>query len=86
MEVMRFLGRKLRDLRERKGLTQTRLANRAGVPQVTVWRLENDKLHNVSVVVVRRLAKALGVGVDTLVGTDDPDVDAVPAELTLLRG
>jgi transcriptional regulator with XRE-family HTH domain len=80
MDVMRLLGQRIAAGRQRKGWSQTELAHRAGVPQVTVWRLENDKLRNVSVVVVRRIARALDLDVDYLVGTREPDVELEPAK------
>jgi transcriptional regulator with XRE-family HTH domain len=79
MDVMTYLQRRVSELRERRGWSQHELSYRAGVPQPTIWRLEHGKIQNVSVVVVRRLAKAFGVGVDYLVGTDEPDVEIEPA-------
>jgi transcriptional regulator with XRE-family HTH domain len=74
MEVMRLLGQRIATLRERRRWSQNELAAQAQVPQVTVWRLENFKLKNVSVRVVRSIALALNVDVDYLVGTREPDV------------
>jgi hypothetical protein len=46
---------------------------------ITRYYLEHGHKKQVDVVAVRRLAKALGVGVDSLVGTDDPDGQYKPA-------
>lgn len=79
MDVMRYLGMRVKDLRERRGWSQTALANKAGVPQMTVWRVENGKVQNLSVLVVRRLARAFTVSMDTLMGTFEEDLDHAPA-------
>jgi transcriptional regulator with XRE-family HTH domain len=79
MTVLEILGKRLADLRVRKGWSQYELARKAGVGQPTIWRLEKGRKKQVDVVIVRRLAKALGVGVDYLVGTDDPEVERKPA-------
>lgn len=66
---MRFRQR-LRALRERRGLSQNGLAKASGVAQAVVQRLEAGKrdIENLSVGVARRLARALGVSVDHLIG------------------
>jgi transcriptional regulator with XRE-family HTH domain len=84
MEVMRLLGQRIAALRERRHWSQNELAAQAQVPQVTVWRLENFKLKNVSVRVVRSIALALDVDVDYLVGTREPDVEKKPASPALV--
>jgi transcriptional regulator with XRE-family HTH domain len=52
-------GARLRRLRLRDGLTQTDLAERAGITASTVLRLENDQ-HPPLPSTVRKLARALG--------------------------
>src|SRR5262249_12247376 len=84
MTVLELLGKRLVDLRTRKGWSQYELARRAGVGQPTIWRLETGHKKQVDVVIVRRLAKALGVGLDYLVGTDEPDVERKPADVALV--
>ncbi len=74
---MSTFGLKLRDLRQRAGLTQEQLSERAGVDRTTLARLETD----VSVPTwptVLALARTLGVKAD-----DFPDV---AAELKTSRG
>ena len=51
---------KLRVLRERLFITQTELAEAAGISLVTLNRLENNK-QKPSFKTIRKLAKALGV-------------------------
>lgn len=54
---------KLRDLRKAKRLTQAELASCAGVTQPYIGALERGEKKNPSVVVVKGLAKGLGVSI-----------------------
>ena len=62
------LGHMLRTLRERGGVTQVQLAKRAKVTQAYVAQLERGTKKNPSLVILKRLAKALNVQVTDLVG------------------
>lgn len=55
----------LRVYRELRGMTQAALAEKAGVNRVTVAEIEIGRKHG-SVSTLRRLAEALGVGMDDL--------------------
>lgn len=55
----------LREVRQRSGLSQSRLAARAGLTAVTVWNLENGKSKG-QPATWRVLASALGVSVEDL--------------------
>lgn len=55
------LGSYIRDERERRGWTQTELADRAGVPKQTVNRLETGTTKLPGALIRRQLADALGV-------------------------
>lgn len=57
---------KLRQIRERKGLSQTDLARLSGVAQATISNLERGR--PARFVTMRELAKALGVEPEALVG------------------
>jgi transcriptional regulator with XRE-family HTH domain len=59
---------RLRTLREARGWTQAQLAERAGLTREYVGRLEGGR-QDPRLSVVRRLAKALGVTVNDLLGT-----------------
>jgi transcriptional regulator with XRE-family HTH domain len=66
---------KLRQVRERLFVTQAELAERAGMTEATISRIENG-LHRPRISTVRKLASALGVPPEELVewGADDgPD-------------
>ncbi len=81
MTVVECLRKRVRELRESRGWTQSELAHQAGVPQPLLWRIENAGLKRVDVVQVRKLARCLGVTVDYLVGTREPDVERAPAQV-----
>lgn len=55
------LGSYIRDERERRGWTQTELAEKAGVPKQTVNRLETGTTKLPGALIRRQLADALGV-------------------------
>lgn len=57
---------RLRELRERAGLSQDQLAEKAGTSQVTVWRLESGTSRRIDFDLLDRLARALGVRADEL--------------------
>ncbi|MGQ0548889.1 MAG: helix-turn-helix domain-containing protein [Armatimonadota bacterium] len=61
------IGRRLKDLRAKLGLTANELATRSGIRRPNVTRLENGK-HVPSLETLERLAEALGVPVTELVG------------------
>jgi transcriptional regulator with XRE-family HTH domain len=62
----RRLSMVLRTLRATKGLTQVDLAKRASITQSYLAELERGGKKNPSLVVLKRLAKALGVPVTAL--------------------
>jgi len=67
------LGEKIQRLRAERGLTQQELADRAGVSQTIISRLESKARHNVNADVLKGLAKALGCTTDYLVGMHEDD-------------
>jgi len=69
------LGRALRQARSARAFTQRALATKAGVGEKYLSRIERG-LATPSVLVVLRLARALGVGLDQLVAAPRPE--AVP--------
>ena len=60
------LGTVIRTLREAKGLSQVELAKRAKLARPYLIRLESGQQKNPSLVLLKRLAKALGVPVTQL--------------------
>ncbi len=60
------LSRVIRTLREAKGLTQVDLARRAKIERTYLTKLETGDKDNPSLAILKRIAKALGVPVTTL--------------------
>lgn len=66
------LGPRLRQARERAGLTQAELAEKADVADATLSRIERNRFEP-SMAIVKRLADSLRVGVDELLAGKKPD-------------
>jgi len=62
------LSKMLKTLREEKGLSQVELAARAKVGRTYIVKLESGDKKNPSLLILQRLAKALGVPVTELLG------------------
>ena len=77
---MSTLGERLSAVRERRGLTQGEVARRASLPQQAISRLECGDRTHVRSDVLARLAMALDVSADVLLGIRvlADDVDPVP--------
>lgn len=71
------LGVNLRRIRDRRGLTQEQLAERAGVVRLTVQRIESGTISNVQTKTLDALAEALAVKVTDLT---EPTVATTPVE------
>jgi DNA-binding XRE family transcriptional regulator len=61
----RYVGGRIKVLREKAGLSQSELAKRAGIPQPHLSRLENAE-HSPTHKTLSRIAKALGIPVGDL--------------------
>jgi transcriptional regulator with XRE-family HTH domain len=69
-------GERLKRLREVVGWSQNELARRSGVPRPTISDLEAGKQRGLTVANARKLARALGVSLDLLIGPEeDEDVE-----------
>ena len=64
------LWQRMHQLMELQKLNKGRLSTLSGVPRSTLTNLEKGKQKSLSISSVRRVAKALGVSVDTLIGED----------------
>ncbi|MDE2228141.1 MAG: helix-turn-helix transcriptional regulator [Alphaproteobacteria bacterium] len=78
-EYLRTLGERIRAARARRGMTRKILARDSGVSERYLAQLESG-LGNISIVLLRQIARAMGLPVSDLV-RDGPDR---PVELTLL--
>jgi transcriptional regulator with XRE-family HTH domain len=61
------IGQLIKHHRERLGLTQARLAERANIPQSRVSELETGKIDDPSLSLVQSVARGLGMRASTLV-------------------
>jgi len=59
----------LKKLRNKKGWSQERLAREAGISYQTLIKIEQDRIKNPRLETLIKLAKALGVSLDKLVGS-----------------
>ena len=67
------LGRRMAAARVMADLTQQELAERAGIPQSAVARIERGKRPQLSVGTLYAIAQALGVSTDYLLGLKEED-------------
>jgi transcriptional regulator with XRE-family HTH domain len=81
-----MLGQRIRQARERKGWSQRELARQAGVRHAIISELETGKKMDTIGVILKRLARALGVSVDFLLGTfeEDDEGDGEPAGVAVV--
>jgi transcriptional regulator with XRE-family HTH domain len=70
--MVQTLGDRLRAVRRRLGVSQVELAEKAGVEQQSISRVERNERLYMRSDVLTRLVKALGVSADELLGTE-PD-------------
>jgi XRE family transcriptional regulator, master regulator for biofilm formation len=70
MEGPSELGRRLKALRIRAGLSQTRLAKLSGVQRPTISFLESGSQSSTSVGNLVKLSRVLGIPVDVLIHGD----------------
>lgn len=78
-------GERVATKRHEKGWSQRALARHAGISHTIVADLEKGARHAISTDAARKLARALGVGVDYLIGTFEhmPDDEAGVPSLAL---
>jgi transcriptional regulator with XRE-family HTH domain len=80
----RTIGRRLREIRKRRGLTQTEVAQQLGIDQTLVSNYERGaaRLHGA---LVAGFAKALRISADEILGTKDSSSKGGPVNGRLLR-
>jgi transcriptional regulator with XRE-family HTH domain len=62
LDVMpRISGEKLKEVRDRRLLSQRELAEKAGLSPTTILKLEDDRVQEPHPRTIRKLAEALGV-------------------------
>jgi transcriptional regulator with XRE-family HTH domain len=80
------IGERIKRQRLRRGYTQTELAERSGVKQSLISRLEGGTRDNPSADVLRRLATTLGCTTDYLVGMHEDEQPELLAAAVALVG
>ena len=78
------LGDRIRQARERYGMSQAELARRVKVSKQTMYEIESNKTLDPGVLKVLAIAKILRVSVDALVGLKDKDSEVKPAAEALV--
>lgn len=57
------MGYKIREVREKQGITQEELSNKSGVSRAVIASLENDDKTSTTTKTLSKIAQALGVTV-----------------------
>ena len=78
MATLRLFSRRLKEMREKRRLSPQELADRAQTTYQTIWRIERGLHKEPGIYLAKRVAQALGVTTDYLIGTNEPDEDAEP--------
>ena len=60
------IGDKIKQLRNKQGLTQDELARKSDIPYTTLTKIESNVITKPSIQTVAKIAKGLGVSIDDL--------------------
>ena len=60
------IGNKIKQLRNKQGLTQDELARKADLPYTTLTKIETNVITKPSIQTVMKIAKGLGISLDEL--------------------
>ena len=60
------IGNKIKQLRNKQGLTQDKLARKSDLPYTTLTKIETNVITKPSIQTVIKIAKGLGIGIDDL--------------------
>lgn len=77
MNFTEYLGKQIKGVREQRGFKQYQLADLVGIPHQSLSRYELGRI-SPNAQILRRLARALSVSVDVLVGTWDEMIEDDP--------
>lgn len=78
-------GRRLREIRKRRGLTQAELAQKLGLQQSMIAQYERGYIRVHAATLIVRLAAALQVTPNDLLGTEELKIDGALQNRALLR-
>lgn len=79
------IGERVQELRDSKGLTQAKLAHKAGITERALRDIESGATKNPSTATVKGLASALGVPPEQILG-DEPVERSAPKPRSLVAG
>ena len=57
---------RIKELREKRGITQTDLSNSTGIARATIWKLETGTNSITTTKTLEKIAEALGVTIEEL--------------------
>lgn len=60
------IGKKLREAREKQGLSRDELVKKAGITVNTLYKIETGKMPKPSFEIVKKLSQALDISLDEL--------------------
>ena len=60
------LGKKIRDAREKEGLSRDELVKKADITVNTLYKIETGKMPKPSFEIIKKLAQALNISLDLL--------------------
>lgn len=72
--LLRNLGKRIREMRNKKGISQKELAHSIGKDQQSIQRLEAGNI-NPSYYYLYEISKGLEIDFDTLIKIDNPDAN-----------
>jgi len=67
MKSQNTIGDKIKQLRNKQGLTQDALARKAEIPYTTLTKIESNVITKPSIQTVAKIAKGLSISIDELV-------------------
>ena len=72
---------KLKAIRDEKKITNVEIAKISNIPLATVTRVFNGQTPNPTFETISRIALALGISLDELIGLKEPDAPPVPSHI-----
>ncbi|MFH1380141.1 MAG: helix-turn-helix transcriptional regulator [bacterium] len=67
-----MIGNKIKELRKRKGWTQQKLTEESKLSYSLICKIEQDVVEDPGINTIRKIADALNVSIDSLVGRKFP--------------
>lgn len=64
------MGYKIKEIREKKQISQTKLAQMSGISRATIWALENGTERTTTTRTLEKIAKALNTTIEELFFSD----------------